>query len=106
ILRCVSSSTDGNLIFIAYCSPSKPIPYMSCISGTVDENLWHQPNKMERRQIRIQLQTKSVLSRSFLSCRFTASLAERKPSQLLRLRLARLREPLSHRLAELLHMPA
>src|SRR5213593_4278070 len=47
ILKCVSSSTDGNLIFIAYCSPSKPTPYMSCISGTVDENLWHQPNKME-----------------------------------------------------------
>src|SRR6266566_1904775 len=46
-----------------------PTPYMSCISGTVDENLWHQPNKTERRQVRIQLQTKSVLSRSFLSCR-------------------------------------
>ena len=57
------------LIFIAYCSPSKPTPYMSCICGTVDNNLWRQPNKMERRQVRIQLQTKSVLSRSFLSCR-------------------------------------
>ncbi len=48
ILKCVSSSTDGNLIFIAYCSPSKPTPYKSCISATVDENLSHQPNKMER----------------------------------------------------------
>src|SRR6266704_2431288 len=67
ISKCVSSSTEGNLIFIAYCSPSKPTPYMSCISATVDENLSHQPNKMERRGFRFSFrQRASSVDRSYL----------------------------------------